>query len=122
MKLYVSETICYSKGVYTIFVNKNKDQLANMIKFNEKVISNWRVAYHFFRLEVAFRVFMLNTFKTCGSKSTCIFIIIDDMKNLIALANFAEFRLIENIFICSVSDATCLHFLSLCFEWACQDF
>ena len=77
----------FLKGRYKIFVNKGKVQLAKIITFNEKFLSDWCLADNFFMLPVAIPVFRLNTTKTCGSNSNCIFTIIDEMKNLIALAS-----------------------------------
>ena len=45
------------KGQYKMFLNKDKDELASVIKFIEKSLSVWLLAYHFYRLQVAFPVF-----------------------------------------------------------------
>ena len=33
------------KGLDKVIVNKDKDQLTNIIKFNDKSLSNWHMAY-----------------------------------------------------------------------------
>ena len=39
------------KGLYKTFVNKDENQLTNVINFNEISLSNWCIVYNCFRLE-----------------------------------------------------------------------
>lgn len=60
----------------------------------------------FLQPAMAFRVFRLKTSKrNCVSDSSCIFKIVEGTQNLIALANYTEFKHVQNIFICKFSAA-----------------
>ena len=74
----------------------DNDQVANIIKFNETSLYNWPMVYNFCRLAAVLQVFRLNTSKTCGEKSSSIFIILDEMKNLTTLAKSTKLKHIEN--------------------------
>ena len=52
--------LCPFKGAEQDFVTKDTGDLANIIKFNEKFLTYWYMAYDLFGLLVAFRGFRLN--------------------------------------------------------------
>ena len=70
------------KGTVQDFCKKRKYQVTNIIKINEKYLTNWHMTYKFFRLLGAFHVFRLNTS----------IVTIDCIKNLIALAKSKAFK------------------------------
>ena len=59
----------------------------------------WYAWYRISQHAVTFSGFMLNTSETCASESSCIFKIVDSMKNLIPMDNSVEFQHTENVFI-----------------------
>ena len=60
-------------------------------------------------LSIGFRVLALNTFETCRSKSKCISMTTDGMKNLVAQMYSTQLKLIDNMFICNASAPICQH-------------